>query len=405
MTAGDAKKLSDIIIKDMQPFHVTITGGEPLLNPEIVYLLAKEFKQKGVFYNLNTNLILLEDKILDNLLEASTNSKFGILTSLPHFKDDKYELITSKNNLNKFYRNLENIAKNTNLLLTVNMVVHKLNFDAVYEEGKFLHEKYGIKNFAATPVIVPAKLSNSKFGNYALNTTEIVQLLENLLKLHDDFGMEVDSLETLPRCILPEEIRNNSLDLFRRACSAGRSTLSIDYKGNVRACSHAPILEGNLLTDGFRTIWDTRLMSYRKNAYVPADCKDCAEFLSCYGGCRFYNYQEGDALNNPDLRVGTAKPIRTAIKSSRKLPKLTEKDYKLNPNTVYRKEKDDLYSFFNGRFANVLFVNEEFKNFVTGLKNLGDFNPSKLLNHAHNNEERMQVETMLRTLADKRFLV
>ncbi|USN44985.1 MAG: radical SAM protein [Candidatus Woesearchaeota archaeon] len=394
MSEDQAKRLAEIIEEDIHPFHVTITGGEPLLNMAATLTLARELKKRGTFYNLNTNLVLLNEERLAGLQEAACDGRFGILTSLPHHEAEVFKAITGRDTLEEFYRNLRRVSRE-DLPVTVNMVVHSMNQGAVYDEGRFLFEEFGIRNFAATPMLEPSmRLTSVK----PLSTTEINRVLEDLLRLHEDLGISVDTLETIPRCALSESLRNNSLQLFNRACSAGRSTLSIGYDGNVRSCSHSPIPEGNIFTDGFSQLWE-RLQPYRDNQYVPEECDDCQEFFGCYGGCRFNGFQEGDSLKTPDRRMTSKILTRKAIQ--REIPRISE-DQRLraNPNTVSRRERENLYTFFNGNFAHVLFVNEAYKQVIDHLATRGTFTPREL----DLGEERDKAMTLLGVLVDRKYL-
>jgi len=401
MPIESAKRLVNIICEEIKPFHVTITGGEPLLNLDSVIAMAEGFKKRGLFYNLNTNLTLLSNEKLEKIKESSTNGRFGILTSLPHYDKKKFEEITGAQNINDFYTNLENVIKQ-GFTLTVNMVVHKLNHKDIYNEGKFLFENYGVKNFAATPVVVPAFAKGSKYGDYGLTPSEIADALEDLLRLNEDYGICVDSLETIPMCLMPERIRNNNLEIFRRACSAGRGTISIDYNGNVRPCSHAPIKAGNVFLEPFAGIWE-KLKPFRDNKYVPQKCKDCEEFYNCHGGCRFFNYNGGD-LSEPDPRMTGV--IKNFGGKHRKLPEIDKKKcYHINDNILFRKERDDLYTFFNGRFSNVMFVNEDFKNVILTLIKIKKFSYSELTSMVNSEDFASSLELVMRIMLDKRFLI
>jgi radical SAM protein with 4Fe4S-binding SPASM domain len=392
MRSAVAQRLGDIIPTDVRPFHTTITGGEPLLNMEAVCAIASALRARGLFYNLNTNLTLLTEDRLDTLRRTSSHGRFGILSSLPHFRSEEYASITGRDNIKSFYSGLR-LALASELPVTVNMVVHQLNIGSIYDEARFLVDEFGVKSFAATPAILPAFGHGSDYG---LSVQDIVHVLETLLRVHDDLGVTVDSLETIPRCLMPERLRENSLGLFKRACSAGRSTLSIDYRGLVRACSHAPIRVGSLLDDGFEEVW-RRLAPFRKNEFVPSSCDGCGEFYACYGGCRFFDYAEGQEMSVPDPRMTGPTPPRPA--HPQPLPELDSTvSYAVNHNTLWREERDGLFVLFNGSFANLMFVNSDFKEVVAMLMARGPFTIQQLPGRPH------QWESMLRVLLDRRFV-
>lgn len=399
MSKADCEKLIDIIADEIKPFHVTITGGEPFLNQDILKRLLLGLNDKNIFTNINTNLTILNE----NLIKQFRNSfKFGILTSLPHFENDKFKEITKSNLLPKFYQNLEIILRHK-IPVTINMVVHKLNYQDVYRQGEFLFKKFGITNFAATPVICPAIIELSK-EFYELSNEQIIEVLDQLLKLSKDFKINVDSLETLPRCLMPEHIRNNDLNIFNRACSAGRSTLSIDYKGNVRACSHSPFKESNIFTEQFVNVW-SRFSKYRNNEYVPDECKKCDDFFNCYGGCRFYDYKKGEPKNKRDPRMGDFQSIK---RETQNIP-IPEFDNNttltLNSNIKYRKEKENLYIFFNGDFRNILMLNSSFKEILIELQEIKQFTLENFYTDFRiENKNQQKFRNLMKILITKKYV-
>jgi MoaA/NifB/PqqE/SkfB family radical SAM enzyme len=173
---------------------------------------------------------------------------------LPHYKKNQYASITGSFDIDSFYLNLKNIKKINKIPLMVNMVVNKKTLNEVYSEAEFLYKNYGVNNFAATPLVLPA-IVKKNIEEYALSNEDIVFLFQTLLDLNKDFGIKVDSLETVPRCFLPESIKNNPLNIFSRACSAGRTTITLDYEGNVRGCSHDPNNYGNVFKTKFSDIF------------------------------------------------------------------------------------------------------------------------------------------------------
>jgi len=149
-------------------------------------------------------------------------------------------------------------------------------------------------------------------------------------------------LEVIPYCALPEDLRQDQT--FRRSCSAGRATIQIAYNGDIRTCGHSPFIEGNVFEEPFRKIWD-RLNSFRKNEYVPEECKDCAEVSSCGGGCRYEGLQEGQGLDKKDSRMVRKLEESVPLK---KLPSINENIlYKINLYGT-RKESNNSYILYNG---------------------------------------------------------
>jgi len=379
MTEDNASRLIDIILEDVKPFDLTITGGEPLTNTKATLKIAEKMGNKNRGYTLNTNLTLLDEENIDNLLLR--NKDFTILTSLPHYREEEFKKITGRDTLSLFYKNLEKSMK-SNLRVVVNMVVHKLNKDSVYEEGKYLIENFGLKKFCATPALKP---SFRESGDYFLDNNEIAPVLENLVRLKEDYGIEIETLELVPYCLMSNKLKKEIS--LRRSCSAGRTTMQINYNGDVRSCSHSPFIEGNLLTKNFREIWDS-LKPYRENEYVPEECKECAEVKYCVGGCRFVGFREGDSLERKDSRmVGKIDKFEPIA-----IPELDpNKTYSLRLK-AYRDEGDDMFTIYNGR---ALRVNKNLLNFVLLLKENEGFRLNSFSEKFRDKAERISQKLLL----------
>jgi|TARA_Y100000034_G_scaffold52710_1_gene64694 radical SAM protein with 4Fe4S-binding SPASM domain len=385
MTREDAEILSDKIINDIKPFHIVLTGGEPLINFDITLYLMKRFEEAKIFNNLNSNLILLTKERLDKILDLKPNLQ--ILTSIPNHKKELYKQVTGKNNLSIFYENLEN-ALRKGVHIVPNMVFHKLNKEYIYETGKYLHENYGIKNFAATPLINPSK----REVPYILSKEEMTKPLEDLIKLRDDFGIKISSLEVIPLCALPKHLREESI--LNKKCSAGSTSFTISPKGDVRACGHSPIKEGNLKSQSFKEIWKT-LKPYRKNHYIPKEClENCVEVEFCHGGCRFESYQEGENLNKKDSRMSY--PLKQQIKRNGMQSIELNKKYFIS-DFVWREESEKQYVLFNGE---ILYANKGLRDFLINLQKQGNFNLSEF-------PENMQTKAknLGKVLLSKKFLI
>lgn len=205
MSHESAEKLMDILFDQIKPFDTVITGGEPLMNMSASLEIAKRLFERKAPCSMNTNLVLLNAKKLSQLKEA--NSDMGFLVSLPYFQEEIFKEITGRDNLRIVLNNLEKIIEE-GFKPTINMVVHKLNKNSVYQQGKFLVDNFGIKSFATTPALRPAFRKDS---GYHLNNDEMVLVLRDLVKLRENFGIKVNALEVIPYCALPKDLREIKL--------------------------------------------------------------------------------------------------------------------------------------------------------------------------------------------------
>ena len=279
------------------------------------------------------------------------------------------------------------------------MVVHKFNKDDVIDQGMFLYRTYGLERFMVTPATIPA-FCNGVNLDYELNNNEINLILNDLIELKNTTNIQVDTLETIPRCILDETLLNNKV--FIRPCSAGRSTVSINPLGEVRACTHAPFSSGNILSASFKDIWDN-LKNYRTNKYVPQECKECAEFSYCHGGCRFYDLNEGNSKDKKDPR--RTKPLLSTSKSF--IPYHSDIFIKYQNCDYFkaRLENNNIYSLFNGNLKNLILVNEEYLKLVKIIRKEDFFCFQEFTSQFNLNMDNInKLKTIVSILIERGFL-
>jgi radical SAM protein with 4Fe4S-binding SPASM domain len=354
MTVETASGLVDVLKEDIKPFDVVITGGEPLMNLPALETIAKGLERP---YGINTNLSIMTPKRLGVILEA--NPLVTFLVSVPSLHQETFEEIVGRDRIKLVTDGLK-LLSDEGLSVYANMVAHALNLDQVRETGRILHEEYGVKGFSVTPVLRPAKREDSP---HYLDREGVIQVLEATVSLGEDFGMAVNVLEVVPPCFLPEHLRE--VEMIQKGCSAGRTTMQINYEGGVRVCTQSPLVVGNLFEDGFDQIWES-MRPYRENENVPGECFECDSLPSCGGGCRFEGYQDGDALDRRDSRM------REPIKKRETLWRVPEIDNSREYNLVLamsREEPDGTFTLYNGR--KTLNVNRGLRDFVLGLKENG----------------------------------
>ena len=86
-------------------------------------------------------------------------------------------------------------------------------------------------------------------------------------------------------------------------CNAGLCTASITSTGDIVACldieSRPELIQGNIHTDRFKTVWDNRLSQHRDENYRKCShCKNCTEWDFCMGDSfHSWNFDE----NKPDV--------------------------------------------------------------------------------------------------------
>jgi len=257
-------------------YSLIITGGEPLMRPELAIEIVKRAKSAGLYVSMNTNLTLLSDDILSRLQDVGINS---LLVSCPSTQPEIYNQITRTKCFERFCDKLR-ILVNSQLSFLVNMVVTPSNLGSVRSTAADL-ANLGIKRFAVTPASLNVEVPVLEA---LLSSQQTVSLLEDLRWCNDHLGLSVDILEPLPKCFFPEWCWEKEYSFTKRYCQAGRMSASISNCGDVRPCSHNPVVYGNLLDDSLEAIW-CKMSAYRDNT-IPLECNECKTLNNCLGGCR-----------------------------------------------------------------------------------------------------------------------
>lgn len=342
-------------------FSTIITGGEPLIRKNLTGRLIKRFRELNINTSLNTNLQLLDESTLNGFL---LNHLDGMLVSCPSTHPEIYERMTGGGSLCRFLSRLDMVIKGGQHF-SVNMVVNRINLGDIRRSAEFLGS-LGVKIFGATPMGL--NLENPNPENL-LTPLEVQQLIEDLIWVKDNLGLNVDIFEALPKCAFPAWIRKMDLPFLNRRCQAGKTVISISNNGDVRPCSHNPQAYGNILSESLESIW-TKMSAWRNFQTIPIRCENCKLCPKCFGGCRITARAYTGDYKGEDPWMGL--PILLDEK-----PQKNEKYIEINPNMLvsfaetfrWRHESGDDYVITSTRNnKNITVVNGQLLSFVRHLK-------------------------------------
>lgn len=332
-------------LKEGEVSSLLITGGEPMLYPELMLTALDLGRKAGLQCAVNSNLTLVTPEIAKELKRLEV----GVLTSMLSYDPVLHDsLTTSSGSFARLIKGIK-ILQEFGVPVSVNMVVMRANMDQIYETGKFVHS-LGVSSFRATKVH-PAQ-GSSIFEDIKLPPERIVTIFDNLLRLESDFGMKVDSLTTYPICLL-KDLERYGRFLLKRSCSAGKAGCTIGADGQVRPCGHSDDSYGNASEESILTIWP-RLGCWRDDSMLPTECKECKYIRECSGGCRMEckHYGKVDGMDP----YATGNNFTAILPKSVKIKQLDfDVPLVVNPNLSFRTEK----------FGSALIVNREFKSIVT----------------------------------------
>lgn len=274
-----ADQLSFVVNKlvEDQVFSVTLTGGEPLLYWRNLPPAIERLRSNGVEVSLNSNLASLTEEIALALKKSGLTS---ILTSVLSCDEKIHDAIA--NRPGAWQRTIAgiNTAVSAGFRIGANMVLLRDNFSTLYGTAAFL-KNLGVKSFSATKAS-PA-LNSRNFDDHLISNGELRESLASLERIKQELGMAVDILECYPLCLIGDVVRFQHFS--RRSCTAGVTTCTISPTGDVRPCSHADMVYGNIFKESLHDIW-LRMEDWRRGEYIPAECHECKFLSACSGGCR-----------------------------------------------------------------------------------------------------------------------
>lgn len=287
-TSGFSKEQLEVIAAELKKndvWHVTLSGGEPLMRPDVLINAAKALKDAGITFSMNTNLTLMTEALAKTLKEDLAWSTL-ILTSLPSIQSELCDKITQIPG--SYERILKGIAicKDYGFKVGINIVISQKN-KADLKNIKDFIAKNRIDYLCISIVIPPAY--DSENPDYYLRNEDICELADSLMEIKRKYGVDVDSITPLPICILKDV--NKYMEIIATTCSAGLTRCTIDTDGNIFACSHEEAPYGNIFVDGLKSAWE-KMSNWRMGEKLNPECKECKYLAICGGECRMMKNQD-----------------------------------------------------------------------------------------------------------------
>jgi len=278
----------------------------------------------------------------------------------------------------------------------INMVVTPVNHKFIRSTATDM-SAMGIKRFAATPASLNVEHPDIQA---LLSEEQTITLLDDLRWCSDDLGLEVDILEPLPKCFLPKWCWEKDYAFTKRSCQAGRMSISISNIGDVRPCSHNPIVYGNLFQDTLIDIW-AKMNDLRKSS-IPNVCVGCLSISSCNGACRTNSLAATGSLNGSDR----------FMKGHIKLPQKREEPavikngslFNFNGKLSWRQEIECYSVSSKNNHGNLMIVNEEMFRFICWLEKSLPLSIEELVKNGSDNSNQEAFYKILKLLIKKEFI-
>ncbi|MFC1834914.1 radical SAM protein [Thermodesulfobacteriota bacterium] len=263
-----------------------LTGGEPMLEWDILTSFGRQAALRQMFWGLTTNGILLTDERIDELVSLDI---YGIKVSMDGLAQ-RHDAVRGSGTFAKAGRAVERLVKK-GVRVGVQTAVSRHNQRDIPQLISTLDD-LGITTLILFPLMPLGRqagtpnaiLSGQSLKRFILGLKEIST---QQMRIH----ME------LPHCasLLQEHPTDD-----KAQCGAGYM-LHYTAGGQALPCPVFPLSLGNLVDDPIDTLMRHAVMEeLRSRAGIGPPCSNCDSFAQCGGGCRAMAYLFSGDLRGPD---------------------------------------------------------------------------------------------------------
>jgi len=277
------KKVSDNTLTAVNQWDKTacihLTGGEPLLKPELLILLndldqASTVEELGII----TNGLLIDREIMKRLSDFSKLKKMKI--SLDGADAETNDSVRSKGTFEKVIQNLSYIQEVGRFEVLFMFTAMRRNFRGLPSLFR-LCQDLGIDGLIIERFIPLGRGRESL--NEVLSKEEWKEMVRMLL---DFFQTEEKEDSLLPYQAFQVSFNEEEPEFLGAPCVIGVDGLCIMPEGSVFPCRRFPVLIGNLLKEPLEQIWEKSelLERLRRKENLRGRCGRCG--IKDCRGCR-----------------------------------------------------------------------------------------------------------------------
>jgi len=268
----------------LKPEWVIIEGGEPLLRQELFEVIGTIHKG-GIKIYLISNGMFLDENIAKRLAEFEVN----LMISIDGADKESYEEIRKGASFQKLKESVA-IANECKILDSCPVTIGRHNYEQVGRIFKFAKE-IGYKKITFLG-LKPCK----DYENYVLNGEQYTNIFLSVVKYQKEYAMDVYFDEPFFKPFLKEHniaysmnSENGIIVSDTSSCVFG-NYMFIETNGDVRPCTFAPAVIGNVNEEKLTQIWDDMQNSelvkkIRDFSTRKGKCHKCKYLYDC-GGCR-----------------------------------------------------------------------------------------------------------------------
>ena len=279
------KLLIKKIIKELNPVYVSFSGGEPLLKANLFFELARELKKKNIKVHLNTNSLLLTEKIAKELNKIRVDK---VNINIDSFNSQD-KLRGGKKLIEKTLKSIDTLKQNfPKEKISIACVITNLNYKDILEIAKYV-KKQGFMEIHLLDMI-PCEPCAKKLFLTKEQWKEFYKTYKKIKRM----GIKINPNHAL---LFLKEFEKYVKIPF---CMAGRLKMVISANGKIIPCNYfrtKKFVCGNALKGNLLEKWQNSPILKTFRYFLPKEekCQKCKLINLCTGGCRAMSFFiEGD---------------------------------------------------------------------------------------------------------------
>ena len=347
LTQSQCLRVIDEIAEINPNILLILTGGEPLLRPDILKI-SDYAARTGFLVVMGTNGVLLNDETVQRMNDHGVTGAGISLDAVDPVNHDKFR---GMEGAWEGTMNGVEALKRANLDFLVQTSVTRWNYDEIPQIVDFAYE-LGAKVFNLYFLVRTGR------GKTVMDITpaQYENMLATLFELQAKYrGKMLVAAKCAPhykRVIYEQQSDSPFLQAYPSGtCPCGIYYCRITPEGDLTPCPYMPVSVGNLKTESFATLWNQSkvFQDLRDRKLLEGKCGAC-EFRDVCGGCRARAYALTDnyLAADPSCEYQPGQAGEQNVRFEKTTPFAAETDYELQWTDAAQQRLQRVPSFARG---------------------------------------------------------
>lgn len=266
--------------------YITFTGGEPFMRKDFIKIIEITH-HNGIGVSIATNGMLLNSNTIAELRNAKVDR---IQISLEGSTARLNDAIRGAGVFLKLTEQVIPQLLHAGLFVAISFTPTAKNGFDIAGMARLCIE-LGISSLSIRRY---SNTGRAKENALAMSVNQGKELADTIFQLKQEYEGILNISSGDPISIISNPDIDKYVDgRYMSGCTAGVTSLAIDSIGNIKPCTRANCVIGNVLLDDLATVWNENniLLKLRDRSNLLGKCGNCKYKMLC-GGCRV------EALNN-----------------------------------------------------------------------------------------------------------